>query len=472
MTTRTFFDTFKLQTTNLLGPSLGSLGILDDFESGNTDLEDINPSLLTGQVGNTRQGITESLAVFNFKTYLDSFSFDHGVKSPVADLDFAKTSKTTLEHSSPLELSASPQTANAKNQMEEELEDLSLDEIDSQVRSNIYEAWRDHERMEEDDFDMHFDSIPDGLQSQDMEDLVAFGVGFEDFSFDNMVEDEECEVVSEGQMGSSVDRYGIEQRQKILGNSQIPRPQHAYQFPSSRISKPSELQNGFQIHSDFAQSHPTSLPFARKSSAAAATLSEVTARDLNFDHDHDIHYETETGVTDSPKRVCKPLHSIISNIARPVLMHRKNTLNLIVDAENGDMDDATKYATEINSQNCEGIPIPERTNELVTIPASGEGRVRKAALIRAVLVRNQHSQGHASTSRAGFYTESEHEAYMMQHNNGTADQCNTRNGVSKVALVGDDNKENSRPMKGYLKKTPMKSKLRTKRVQWATSLEW
>ncbi|KAG0679003.1 hypothetical protein C6P40_000148 [Pichia californica] len=68
----------------------------------------------------------------------------------------------------------------------------------------------------------------------------------------------------------------------------------------------------------------------------------------------------------------------------------KTLLNLIVESSDGSLEDATKYATEINAQNSEGIPIPEKTTELVNIPttAPSVNGIHKSAIVRGVRARS------------------------------------------------------------------------------------
>ena len=87
---------------------------------------------------------------------------------------------------------------------------------------------------------------------------------------------------------------------------------------------------------------------------------------------------------------CLPHHHIFAeNLKSAFKPIPKTLLNLIVESSDGSLEDATKYATEINSQNSEGIPIPEKTTELVNIPTAAPdiNGVRKSAIIRGVRAR-------------------------------------------------------------------------------------
>ncbi|VEU20620.1 DEKNAAC101491 [Brettanomyces naardenensis] len=167
----------------------------------------------------------------------------------------------------------------------------------------------------------------------------------------------------------------------------------------------------------------------------------------------------------SPGRVCSPRHRKSSKPSRSNIRVRKNLLNLIVESSDGSLEDATKYATEINSQNSAGIPLPEKTTELVTIPTTGPavGGIRKAAIVRATEAKttaaglNELSMAASVRSRAGFYTATEKMEF--------------------VRTKGED-KENESVMKGKAKggkaaggKMERGKEARGK-VKWANRLEW
>lgn len=87
---------------------------------------------------------------------------------------------------------------------------------------------------------------------------------------------------------------------------------------------------------------------------------------------------------------CEPHHRIfVHNLKSAIKPIPKNMLNLIVEASDGSLEDATKYATEINAQNSVGVPVPEKVTELVNIPTNGPtvNGVRKSAIIRGIKAR-------------------------------------------------------------------------------------
>jgi hypothetical protein len=79
-------------------------------------------------------------------------------------------------------------------------------------------------------------------------------------------------------------------------------------------------------------------------------------------------------------------HIFVENIKSALKPIPKTLLNMIVESSDGSLEDATKYATEINAQNSQGIPIPEKTTEIVNIPTTGPtiNGVKKSAIIRGV----------------------------------------------------------------------------------------
>lgn len=156
------------------------------------------------------------------------------------------------------------------------------------------------------------------------------------------------------------------------------------------------------------------------------------------------YYRDSFMPTKSPGRVCSPEHRKLLNPGHSTIHCRKNLLNLIVESSDGNLDDATKYATEINSQNSSGIPLPEKTTELVTIPTTGPSSngIRKAAIVRATMAMGGTYAG-SIKKRVGFYTAGE-----------------------KQEFVQLKDKENEAPLTKQLDKPSRR------RVQWANTLEW
>jgi hypothetical protein len=141
----------------------------------------------------------------------------------------------------------------------------------------------------------------------------------------------------------------------------------------------------------------------------------------------DPHYRPRC----EPKQVDIPLKSIIKS--------KKQSLNLIVEAQSGQLHEATRYATEINSLNGEGVMIPLTTGELVRVPITGTRKSTKNA--KVALVR-----GYPSTTRSrgkdgktiGFYSQTQYRKYCVS--------------PSKV-----------------VKTTPSP---KAKKLRWASELEW
>ncbi|GMM28694.1 hypothetical protein DAMA08_014100 [Martiniozyma asiatica (nom. inval.)] len=89
---------------------------------------------------------------------------------------------------------------------------------------------------------------------------------------------------------------------------------------------------------------------------------------------------------------CSPHHRRVSTPTKSTLKPiPKNLLNLIVESSDGCIEDAVRFATEINAMNSQGIPLPEKTTELVNIPTNGppsqDGTI-KSAIIRGIRARS------------------------------------------------------------------------------------
>lgn len=136
---------------------------------------------------------------------------------------------------------------------------------------------------------------------------------------------------------------------------------------------------------------------------------------------------------------------------KPVLrIKSKNSLNLIVDSSTGQLHDATQYATEINANNGEGIPLPKTMNEQVTIPINGPRRskIPKTAIVRGFMHKIPSGTKQLGTSKVGFYSEDAYKTYFC-----------SKASPSKVM----------KPTTG----SPSKKAVKKKRsVRWAEKLEW
>lgn len=216
---------------------------------------------------------------------------------------------------------------------------------------------------------------------------------------------------------------------------------------------------------------------------------------------------------------CLPHHHIfVENLKSAMKPIPSSLLNLIVESSDGSLDDATKYATEINAQNSNGIPIPEKTTEVVNIPTSGPAinGVRKSAIIKGFRAKanpSRRKQQSASAKPAIHNTLSERREALMNQSSSNQNinsnvtnfkgfyslqekqQFYKRNGMNTV----DEGKENRHSHLGnsniYEIKDPGTLNLNTsafkrprvgesfyvkeginnkgqKKVYWADSLEW
>ncbi|AGO10581.1 AaceriABR128Wp [[Ashbya] aceris (nom. inval.)] len=72
---------------------------------------------------------------------------------------------------------------------------------------------------------------------------------------------------------------------------------------------------------------------------------------------------------DTWKRVCQPKHCQLQP-KKSSLKLQSHRLNFVMDSSNGNVKDATIFATEINSCNAYGVPFPASVLERVTIPVN------------------------------------------------------------------------------------------------------
>ncbi|EMG45805.1 hypothetical protein G210_3986 [Candida maltosa Xu316] len=145
----------------------------------------------------------------------------------------------------------------------------------------------------------------------------------------------------------------------------------------------------------------------------------------------------------SPKRLCLPKHALLKP-ARPSLKVQDQSSNIfLIESSTGLINDATKYATELNGSQCEDYPLPEHENEVVQIPTNDDENP-KMAIIR-MFKSKRFGNTDTEKSKNGFYSETEFDTYKAQQGSG----------VSVISQsVGN---------------SPEKSK---KKVRWATNLEW
>lgn len=130
-------------------------------------------------------------------------------------------------------------------------------------------------------------------------------------------------------------------------------------------------------------------------------LSNLTNLDMNKQNDK---------VNRSPNRICAPRRLI--GPGRGCLKNRKELI-YVVELLTGLINDATQFATELNSSNCEGFPLPENVSEVVQIPTNEDGKKKKPKM--ALIKGFNHTV--ASTKRDGhhgFYTRHQFDAWRLQ----------------------------------------------------------
>ncbi|KAH3686769.1 hypothetical protein WICPIJ_002248 [Wickerhamomyces pijperi] len=165
-----------------------------------------------------------------------------------------------------------------------------------------------------------------------------------------------------------------------------------------------------------------------------------------------------------PRDVKLPLRSAIKSYDEPIL-------NLFINSSTGVLAESTRFATEINSLNGVGIPLPKTVNELISIPVNVSARTARSRRIKeaatgvssaaAITKKVAYVKGFqfdhtekrkASNGQVGFYTPDEFRKYMWKHDN-----------PDDEAIVEESTEANE----GDSLKKKEKKKLR-----WATELEW
>lgn len=176
-----------------------------------------------------------------------------------------------------------------------------------------------------------------------------------------------------------------------------------------------------------------------------------------------------------PKRIFQPSQRAPGrSVLRPCL---PGALNLVVHALHGDMNDATKYATELNANNLQGIPIPRSQDEVVTIPvhptrrtvhrAPGRSGPNKAAIVRAYPLCGGAVSETLLAHHLGCYSHTEMVRYMRSGELSSA--------VRLLLPLSDSEVEDySRPTAGMHGRTRKRARVvgAKRRVGWASELEW
>ncbi|GMM37623.1 hypothetical protein DASC09_049480 [Saccharomycopsis crataegensis] len=206
-----------------------------------------------------------------------------------------------------------------------------------------------------------------------------------------------------------------------------------------------------------------------------------------------------------PKRLFTPNKSI--QPTKSSLKYKSDdTVTFIVSAQNGNNRDATRYATELNSDNGRGIPFPSHKDDTVCIAANQTKRNRKkhkkAAIIKAQeVIKCKSSKETTATQKdksghVGFYTENALKNYLrsksyyglFRKGSSFKDQSNSLNGGMKqlrkynssIQLNESKNMNSvtSHDLKLITKEYSLNSnqsqstKTKKKSVKWASKLEW
>jgi hypothetical protein len=158
----------------------------------------------------------------------------------------------------------------------------------------------------------------------------------------------------------------------------------------------------------------------------------------------------ESTISESTYNQCSPKK--IKLQVKPAIKESISTLNFIVNSSSGELTEATKYATEINAANSEGILIPKTPYELVSIPVKGARRStkqNKMALVSAYKYTRDIVEHAGKFAKLGFYTEEQHKRYF-------------NSGESPAKMVKSANTT----------KAEISSPKIVKKLRWANELEW
>lgn len=154
------------------------------------------------------------------------------------------------------------------------------------------------------------------------------------------------------------------------------------------------------------------------------------------------------GAVPSPKKVCCPKNLLVDNLKPVIRLKDENMLNLIVNSPSGLLNESTKYATEFNSINGEGIPLPTTVDEQISVPIRSGKRARnknlkKMAIVQGILNNISSSQTLSEGEKRvtlGFYSFDDYKRFIKKKDDDYF--------TSKVG------------------------KKMTKTVHWANQLEW
>ncbi|KAI5956739.1 hypothetical protein KGF54_000356 [Candida jiufengensis] len=154
--------------------------------------------------------------------------------------------------------------------------------------------------------------------------------------------------------------------------------------------------------------------------------------------------------------LCKPNNNL--KPSKSCFNLRESSIFLI-ESSTGFLNDATKFATELNGSRNDNLPYPEHENEVVQIPTNNlnNDNLIKMAIIR--MIKKQWENDQKSRKRVGFYSENEFQSYKqnnLENSTTTTPKIDDTNSLG-VELVSQSNIDNEP---------------KNKTVRWADNLEW
>lgn len=173
--------------------------------------------------------------------------------------------------------------------------------------------------------------------------------------------------------------------------------------------------------------------------------------------------------------ICSPHHRTLRSPAKsnfkPIL---KNLLNMIVQSSDGDIDEAVKFATEINSINIADIPIPQKTTELVHIPTNGppdSSGNKRSALITGVRpkVGKRKLQFHLNDKENSSPRRFSHH---LSQRRGLKDSSNTSHDARARGFYSPNEKSDFLSKKKEPNSNGITKNQTKVGVRWADDLEW
>lgn len=517
-----------------------TFSLLDDFESGNVKLDDIIQIPQDTPFDAKKQRLSDNTSGFNFDQYLMNFALQSSMETEFTSaesnggysrkpkLDFNGVKKTTVncyDEKSIMKMLDIPEEKQQLIKVDDN--DEEINNLDIQVRSNKFDNYADSKDHTEIDFGDVFADIINSSSTNDDSQLEGDDI-FDKPNERNELDDLEFSFENENVPTSmSMSTHELRKQrqghheQRHVSNSESKKEQELrkrkgrstikhHRQPAYKKGELEEevLRAPKKITSDISFDTDEEPLF---DIGAQAHLNELEPPEIYAD---DSYYRLERQISSkrSPGRVCTPVHRTFRKPSRPSIKVRDNLLNLIVESSDGNLDDATKYATEINSQNSSGIPLPEKTTELVTIPTTGPaiGGIKKAAIVRALLAKaslEAQKDHHSNTTpmkaplkesisfhghhvkHVGFYTATEKLNFVRE--NVVKFSTPVKSSPEPKLQSIEVDKENRSPLISKLRskiksphrsllhnshnsaiRSPMAGRKKSQNVKWASVLEW